>query len=576
MKKKWFFLCLIGCQLAFEALSLINAHLPGRIIDSLIENRMQGMLFYVCALAVGEIGLNTVVAYCTAGKNRWYHLQRNLASGALAGKFGSLRLDAFEKDVAGKRQLLGLFMGRESKKAIIEAVSSGSVKIVASVVLFVIYPFFSFYSICMIIALAVVGAVAEMLYTRYDLELKDSYAETTESMHKALWSMTKSTYAKEIRIFRLEEFLAAKYNDAREKLYNLLRLKNRKGMKIDLLSALSEGIGLFASFGFAVMAVDDDFTVGTFFIAANVTQLVFRNFVSISKSAVAIWRESRYLKEYNDFLTEDDGWQSGAEGSGPEVQEIEFKDVSFAYPGARKQALDGLSFKIQKGEKIALVGENGAGKSTIVRLLSGLYRPDTGKILVNGKNLEETDVAAYHRQFSAVYQDAVLFDYSIGENIVMRETEEYEECDHAGSKLDMITDRAGLIEKIRSLSQRYKTMLSRRFDPDGISLSGGERQKLLLARALYKDSPFLVFDEPTAAMSPAAENDMYETYGKMTGGKTAVYISHRLAGCRMSDRILVIKDGRLAEEGTHEELMKLEDGIYRKMFLLQAKGYEED
>ncbi len=488
MKKKWFFLCLIVCQLAIESLSLINAHLPGRIIDSLIENSMQGMIFYVCALVMAEIGINTVIGYCNAAKNTWYHMQHNRAFALLAEKFGSMRPDSFEKNVGSKRELLGSCIARESRKVVIEAVSEGTSKIISSVILFIIYPFFSFYSVCVIIVLAVLGAVAEILYTQYDFELKESYAETTEKMHKSLWAMTKSTYAKEIRIFNLEDFLVKKFNAAREKLYDLIRIKNRKGMKIDLLSALSEGIGLFAAFGFAVLAVDENFTVGAFFIAANVTRLVFKNFGSVSKSAVKIWRESKYLKEYNSFLCEDDGWHLGAEKPCSEIQEIEFRDVSFTYPGAIKPAIDGLSFKIKKSEKIALVGENGAGKSTLVRLLSGLYRPDKGEILVNGKNLEGTDVAAYHRIFSAVYQDAVLFDYSIGENIVMQETDEHENNEAADSKLDRITGRVGLLEKIKSLPKGYKTMLSRRFDPDGISLSGGERQKLVLARALYMEN----------------------------------------------------------------------------------------
>lgn len=574
MNKKSIILDLVGYQLAVEILSLINAHFPGRIIDSIIENSIHKLILYLCILVVCEIGLNTIIGYCTAKKNCWYHLQRNLTSSVLARKFGSLRLDIFEKNVVAKRPNLETYISREAPKVIAEAISGGFFKIVVSIFLICINPFFTIYSIGAIGIMAVLGAAAEMLYTKYDFELKESYAKTTERMHRALWSMTQSTYAKEIRVFNLERFLTAKFNKARESLYHLYTLKNRKGMKIDLLSALSDGLCLFASFGFAVMVIGENCTVGTFFITANVTQLVFKNIYYISKNVVVVYRESKYIKKLNSFLKENDGWHSEFDKLSGEIQAIEFRDVSFAYPDTQKVALDGLSFKIKKGERIALVGENGAGKSTVVKLLSGLYRPNKGKILIDGKDLEEMDVASYHRLFSVVYQDAVTFDYSICENIAMNEMGEYLDS-YVGSKLDLITSQIGFNEKIESLGRGYKSMLSRRFDTEGINLSGGECQKLLLARALYKDSSFLIFDEPTASMSPAAEHEMYEIYRKMTAGKTAVYISHRLAGCRMSDRILVIKDGRVAENGTHEALMTIKDGIYRKMFMTQAKGYME-
>ncbi|MCQ2591737.1 MAG: ABC transporter ATP-binding protein/permease [Treponema sp.] len=250
-----------------------------------------------------------------------------------------------------------------------------------------------------------------------------------------------------------------------------------------------------------------------------------------------------------------------------EAPEIEFKDVGFTYDGTEKATLNGLNFTIHKGEKIALVGNNGAGKTTIVKLLTGLYAHTEGEILVNGTPLEQLELEEYQDNISVLFQDTEPMAFSLKENVASVESEKAD-----GEKVWMALERAGLKEKVESLKNKENTFITQNLDEEGILLSGGETQKLLLAKAIYKNGNFLILDEPTSALDPIAESKIYEEYNELAAGKTAVFISHRLASTKFCDRIMFLDGGKIAEFGTHEELMKL-DGKYKEMFDIQSQYY---
>lgn len=246
---------------------------------------------------------------------------------------------------------------------------------------------------------------------------------------------------------------------------------------------------------------------------------------------------------------------------------IEFKNVGFTYDGAEKSTLSGLNFSIKAGEKIALVGNNGAGKTTIVKLLTGLYPQTEGDILINGKSIKEIGLSEYQDSISVLFQDTVPMAFSIAENV--------SGVDYSKTDLIKVQDaltKAGLAEKVASLKNKDKTYITQNLDDEGILLSGGETQKLLLAKAIYKNGSFLILDEPTSALDPIAESKIYEEYNQMAQGKTAVFISHRLASTKFCDRIMFLDNGKIAEFGTHEELMAL-GGKYKEMFSIQSQYY---
>lgn len=253
---------------------------------------------------------------------------------------------------------------------------------------------------------------------------------------------------------------------------------------------------------------------------------------------------------------------------------IVFEDVSFAYKkedgSAGEKILEHFNLTIAPGEKLALVGVNGAGKTTLVKLLCGLYRPDEGRILVDGRSREEMSPKEWYQLLSVVFQEQLLLPLTIAENLSLQRREDTDDA-RAWAALE----KAGLSETFARQSLTLDTYMQKKVSLKGIGLSGGQRQRLMLARALYKDAPLLVLDEPTAALDPIAESEVYESYLEHSKGKTAVFISHRLASTRFSDRIILLDHGKIVEEGTHEQLMELQ-GAYANMYQVQSSYYEEE
>ncbi len=249
------------------------------------------------------------------------------------------------------------------------------------------------------------------------------------------------------------------------------------------------------------------------------------------------------------------------------IESIEFKNVSFTYPSAESSTINNMSFKIEKGENIAIVGENGAGKTTAIKLLCGLYYPTEGNILINNRSSRDFSRDSYFDLFSVVFQDYYFMPMTIAQNICAKK-------DYDREKLYSALEQAGIADKINRLEKKENALMVREVYRDAADFSGGEKQKLLLAKAVYKNAPVLILDEPTAALDPISENELYLKYNELTENKISFFISHRLSSTRFCDRILFIKDGRVAECGTHEELMHLK-GAYYRMYQLQSCYYKE-
>lgn len=250
-----------------------------------------------------------------------------------------------------------------------------------------------------------------------------------------------------------------------------------------------------------------------------------------------------------------------------EVRSIEFSNVFFTYPASDTETIRNMSFKVNKGENIAIVGENGAGKTTAIKLLCGLYYPSEGDILINGRSSKEFSSDSYFDLFSAVFQDYCFMPMTIAENITAEQSYDKE-------RLFAAFDKAGITDKINSLSEKENTLMVKDVYKNAADFSGGEKQKLLLSKAVYKNAPVLILDEPTAALDPISENELYLKYNELTEDKISFFISHRLSSTRFCDRILFIKDGAVAESGTHEELMA-KKGAYYRMYQTQSMYYRE-
>ena len=291
-------------------------------------------------------------------------------------------------------------------------------------------------------------------------------------------------------------------------------------------------------------------------------------FDSLSELTIQLRHVSTYRDVHEDC-------RPTARGTAPapnpgHAHEICLDHVSFSYDG-RADALCDLTLTIRPGEKIALVGVNGAGKTTLVKLLCGLYRPTSGTVYLDGVDMASIDPTSLWREFSVVFQDCFPFSFNVADNVTCAAGEK----DVDAARLAACLAQADLAEKVASLPHGADTYLGQDVDPEGVSLSGGETQRLMLARALYKGAPVVLLDEPTAALDPLAERQMYERYDELTHGRTSVFISHRLSSTRFCERILFLEGGRVTEQGTHDELMAAGGG-YARMFETQARYYEDD
>ncbi len=316
--------------------------------------------------------------------------------------------------------------------------------------------------------------------------------------------------------------------------------------------------------------------MGEGFVRANSEMMRCNWWISSYRSFLALWSpyEDGDGKEENGRAGFDVGEaENNLKSDGRSAEhgvDIEFRDVSFHYPDAREDVIHHLNLKIKAGENIALVGVNGAGKTTLVKLLCGFYHPDSGQILVNGRNVEEYPASGYRELLGAVFQDMMVMAASVGENVACCREEDIDD-----KRLWQVLRLADLEDKIKSLPRQEKTMVTNFLDRDGVLFSGGEMQRMILARALYKNAPLLLLDEPTSALDPMAEMAIYEKYHALSEGKTTVFISHRLASTKFCDRILFFEDGEIREDGTHEELMERQ-GSYAEMFSIQSRYYRNN
>jgi ATP-binding cassette subfamily B protein len=282
------------------------------------------------------------------------------------------------------------------------------------------------------------------------------------------------------------------------------------------------------------------------------------------------FRDIRQCFDVKNKWKKSGGEKAGFQRTEHEPVDIELRNVSFNYPGDEKPAISNINLKIEKGEKLALVGLNGAGKTTLVKLLCGFYQPTEGEILVNGIPIFEYDRDEYYSMISAVFQDTQILPVSIAGNISARRAESTD-----SGRVRECLSLSGLDEKTAKLPDGENTLLVKELSPEATDLSSGEKQKLLLARALYKEARFLILDEPTASLDPIAENDIYLKYKDLARDKTSLFISHRLSSTRFCDRIILMENGRITEEGTHDSLMEA-GGAYAHMFEVQSHYYREE
>lgn len=420
---------------------------------------------------------------------------------------------------------------------------------------------------------AAIGFLANRLAGRWELRTRDEAAKYRYEMLFVTNNAMSNALPKDIRLFHMQPWLMELYDKALNLYRDYCGRRERRFLAaktVDVLLALLRNGIVYGYLIYAVIAQDE--SASSFLLQFSAVAGFTAWVTTILDSLAALHRESQRLCRVRAFLEWPEPFR--LEGGKPIPRTATgnyvlcLENVSFRYPEAQCDTICDLNLTIAPGEKLAIVGLNGAGKTTLIKLLCGLLDPTRGRVLLNGEDIRQYNRRDYYRLFTAVFQEHSLFSASLAANIAQSEAELDLE------RVWQCVRIAGLEETVQGLPHGLHTNLGKALHDDGIELSGGQEQRLLLARALYKDAAILLLDEPTAALDPIAENDMYLRYHAITRGRTAVYISHRLASTRFCDRVLLLKDGQIAEEGTHEQLLA-KNGEYARLFRVQSQYYQE-
>lgn len=427
--------------------------------------------------------------------------------------------------------------------------------------------------ILIITATTAVGYFVNKQLSSYGYRHREELGELENRLAYCVDTAGESKFAKDIRIFNMKPWL----DEIRDKAMAAYRAFHVRASNVYIWGRIVDVALSFLRNGIAYvylidMVLNDGLSVSEFLLYFSAVG-GFTTWISgILGSFTTLYRQSLELSTIREFLEYPEQFHfADGEPLTPDKSnqyEIKLDDVSFKYPGAENYTLEHISLTIHPGEKIAVVGLNGAGKTTLVNLICGFYDPTEGRVLLNGVDIRKYNRQDYYKMFSAVFQKFQLIASSVAANVAQSEDEIDME------RVKSCVEKAGLTEKIESLPEGYDSKLNRTVYEDATNLSGGETQRLMLARALYKNAPIVILDEPTAALDPIAEADMYGKYNEMTDGCSSVYISHRLASTRFCDRILFIEGHGIAEEGTHEELLR-RGGRYAELFEVQSKYYRE-
>ena len=418
----------------------------------------------------------------------------------------------------------------------------------------------------------------------YVFRIKDKNASVSASVSQAMIDENRIDDAvdcynmgKDVRLYRLDyiimNILKSAFSIVKKGFEKMGSIQFKSSITISLISALMNIIVYIFICGHSLSGVLE---IGSIIKYVGITQTFINCIIRIFNISADIKINTFFVDDYISYFDIPQKMSEGSrkiekhsgKGELSQKYEIEFREVSFKYPETDSYVLKKVNIKIKNGERLAIVGRNGSGKTTFIKLLCRLYDPDEGTVKLNGVDIKEYDYNDYMSILSVVFQDFKLFSFSLGQNVAAKS-----EYDSAFAEICL--DRAGLENRLASMPKGLETCLYKDFEEDGVEISGGEAQKIAIARALYKDAPFVILDEPTAALDPIAEAEIYSKFDEIVKDRTAIYISHRMSSCCFCDRIAVFDNGQVVQQGSHKDLLTDIDGKYYELWNAQAKYYKE-
>lgn len=582
LKKSWKIdkILLIFCLLSVPvsvALPLAENYLARTVVDLVsINESLMELIWGITGLTVGILLLQFVQNIMNA-KIQWRSFGNRFSYMSLcAEKVMQTDYENIES-AAGQTKMQKAFNGLMSLDAGAQKIFSQGASMLSSVAGLAVYAGILLrLSVWLVIFLLLMSVGSYILSTRarrWAYKNKDHWITLDRKINYIVRALGNFAVGKDIRLYGMGGWFRALFMKNTSERKDWKKREEIRYGQADLFAAVAALIRDSIAYAFLIMlALRGTITASDFvFYFALISQFSgwLFGFMEGLNALQTTALEFADVREFLDMPDHKRGMLRAAELPKKEI-EVECEDLSFCYPSEDSQILHHITLKIRKGEKIALVGENGAGKTTLVKLLCGLYTPTSGEIRIRGVNQREINREEYFRLFSVVFQEINLLPVSLAKNIALCEPPKMDY-----KLLERVLSLSGLEEKARDLPDKENTLLMKSLYENAVELSGGEQQKLALARALYKGGEILILDEPTAALDPISEHRLYLKYGKLTKGKTTIFISHRLASTRFCDRIYYMENGSVVEEGTHEDLMKF-GGKYAKMYELQSQCYGEE
>lgn len=557
-------------------LPLANIIFPKYIVDSIFQQRDINMgVFWTLAL----VGTTSFVQYFSTTLGYLLAKEKNKLFTSFNVYIAELIMDMDYKELENPKTL------DMKEKAMRSAFSGGrgfcgSVEVFFGIIknilifLFAALKISEFNPMLILVILLVVWVNAlfnrKTLKDNYKLDQEKAPIERKNSY--IFNTINDFTIGKETRLYNMNDYILNKYKKTSEesnRFYNKAFLNNTKNSLLSTTTASFQLVVIYIVLMIQVLN-NSNLTYGDFTVQFNAVNTLSQSLMTIVTSILTINQMGFYIDDLTDFVKLPRMIKDiGDNVPNCKTYTFEFVNVSFKYPGSTEFALHEINIKFSSEQKLSFVGLNGAGKTTFIKLLLRLYDVTSGVILLNGKNIQEYNYNEYMRLFASVFQDYKLFAYSIVENIVL------DECEFDNLRLENALYESGVNEFLKEKQRDMNSYLYKIFDSSGFEPSGGEGQKIAIARALYKDARFIILDEPTSALDPIAEYNLYQKLNNIIKGRGCLFISHRLSSTVFADKIYVFNNGRIVEEGNHKELMSHTDGLYKDMFDKQSSYYKE-
>ena len=561
---------LFSSMVIMALIPFVNANLVSEVINLAVsEQNGKKAVLAACTL----LGILTVLqiadAFVMWHRSKHYLSMCNTFDVMLADKTLGMRYEKAESPKMAELRMRAA-RGASAVQLVGESVTDFGSNLIKMVSCAAVFTMVNSLILLVVVPFAALNYIVSNYFQKKNYEQEQKSYQPQRRIDYFLDTMLDYVAGKEIRVFSATDFFQEKYSDREQEVFQIQRQKQRYFLADRLI-----GVGIVViQLLFLYLLVgreyfDGKVNIGDISLYINLVLVFSGAFSGLFTSFAAVNWQGERLKDFKDYLALEDGDKElETEPVSEQFGTIVFEHVWFRYEGAEEYTLKDINLVIKEGDKFAIVGENGSGKTTLIKLLMRFYTPTKGRILVDGKDYLTLRQEDYYRLFSTVFQDFNLMAFTIGENIGLTENPEDKE------KIRKVLERLELWEKIEKLPKGIDTSITREYLPDGVNFSGGERQKLSIARADFKNAPIMILDEPTSALDPIAEKKLYDKIYTMMEQKTMLMISHRLQSTAVCDYILFMKSGEITEAGSHAALME-QNGEYARMFALQANWYQE-